>query len=76
MAVVGTGSLFVLALNETWGFVRSHGVAQPDPPVPLLVLMFAVIGCYVAGLVLFSLARPGPGYYPGPWVSSCWSAWR
>lgn len=64
VAVVGTGSLFVLALNETWGFVRSHGVAQPDPPVPLLVLMFAVIGCYVAGLVLFSLATARAGVLP------------
>jgi hypothetical protein len=64
VAVVGTGSLFVFALNETWGFVRSHGAAQPDPPVPLLVLMFAVIGCYVAGLVLFSLATARAGVLP------------
>lgn len=64
VAVVGTGSLFVFALNETWGFVRSNGAAQPDPPVPVLVVMFAVIGCYVAGLVLFSLATVQAGVLP------------
>jgi len=56
LAVVGTGLLFVLAVNETWGFIRADGAPQGDPPLPLLVVMFAVIGCYVAGLLLFSVA--------------------
>jgi len=64
LAVVGTGSLFVLTLNETWGFVRSHGTPQGDPPVPLLVVLFVVIGCYVAGLVLFSVASARGGVLP------------
>jgi hypothetical protein len=64
VAVVGSGSLFVLALNETWGFVRSDGATHDDPPIPMLVLIFAVFGCYVAGLLLFSLAIIQAGVLP------------
>ncbi|HET9829779.1 MAG TPA: hypothetical protein VFQ11_14895 [Nocardioidaceae bacterium] len=63
-AVVGSGSLFVLALNETWGFVRSDGVPHGDPPVPVSVFIFAVFGCYVAGLLLFPLATIWAGVLP------------
>jgi hypothetical protein len=64
VAVGGTGCLFVLALNETWGVVRAHGAPQADPPLPVLVVMFVVIGCYVAGLVLFSIAAIRAGVLP------------
>jgi len=64
LAVGGSGSLFVLALNETWGFVRSDGAPQGDPPLPVLVVMFAVLGCYVAGLLLFPLATIRAGVLP------------
>jgi hypothetical protein len=64
LAVVGSGSVFVLALNETWGFVRSDGAPHGDPPLPVLVLFFAVFGCYVAGLVLFPLATIWAGMLP------------
>jgi hypothetical protein len=64
LAVAGTGCLFVLATNETLGFVRSHDAPQPDPPLPVLVVLFGVIGCYVAGLVLFSIATIRAGVLP------------
>ncbi len=64
LVVVGTGSLFVLTLDETWGFVRADGAPLDDPPLPVLVVMFAVIGCYVAGLLLFSLATIWAGVLP------------
>jgi hypothetical protein len=64
LAVVGSGSLFVLTLNETWGFLRSEGAPHGDPPLPMLVLIFAVFGCYVAGLLLFSLATIRAGVLP------------
>jgi hypothetical protein len=64
LAVGGSGSLFVFSLTETWGFARSHGAAQADPPPPVLALMFVVIGCYVGGLVLFSLATIRGGVLP------------
>lgn len=64
LAVVGSGSLFVLALIETWGFVRSDGAPQEDPPLPVLVVLFAVFGCYVAGLLLFALATIRAGVLP------------
>ncbi len=64
VAVVGAGSLFVLALNETWGFARSDGSPPADPSLPMLVLMFAVFGCYVTGLLLFSLATIRAGVLP------------
>lgn len=64
LAVGGAGSLFVFALNEAWGFVRSDGAPQDDPPLPMLVVMLAVIGCYVAGLVLFSVATIRAGVLP------------
>jgi hypothetical protein len=56
IAVVGSGSLFLLALRETAGFIHPSKAAQADPPVPLLLLIVAVFGCYVAGLLLFSIA--------------------
>ncbi|MDN5778640.1 MAG: hypothetical protein L0H96_17235, partial [Humibacillus sp.] len=65
LAVVGSGTLFVLALLETWGFVGSDGAPQGgDPPLPVLVVMFAVFGCYVAGLLLFSVATIRAGVLP------------
>jgi len=64
LAVVGSGSLFVLALNETWGFLRSGEAPHGDPPVPVLVLIFAVFGCYIAGLLLFSWATIRAGVLP------------
>ena len=64
LAVAGTGCLFVLALNEAWGFARSQGAPPADPPLPVLVVMFAVIGCYVAGLMLFSVATIRAGVLP------------
>jgi hypothetical protein len=64
LAVVGSGSLFVLASNETWGFVRSAGASHGDPPLPVLIFIFAVFGCYVAGLLLFSLATAWVGVLP------------
>jgi drug/metabolite transporter superfamily protein YnfA len=63
LVVVGSGSLFVLAVNETWGYTRSD-VPHGDPSLPFLVLMFAVFGCYVAGLLLFSLATAWAGVLP------------
>jgi hypothetical protein len=64
LAVVGSGLLFVLALNETWGFARSNGAPLGDPPLPMLVFMFAVFGCYIAGLLLFPLATIIAGVLP------------
>jgi hypothetical protein len=64
LAVVGSGSLFILAANETWGFLRSDGAPHGDPSLPVLVLIFAVFGCYVAGLLLFSLATIWAGVLP------------
>ena len=64
LAVVGSGCLFVLTLNETWGFVHAQGAPQGDPPLLMLVVIFAVIGCYVAGLLLFSLATIRAGLLP------------
>jgi hypothetical protein len=64
LAVVGSGSLFVLAMNETWDFVRSDGASHGDPPLPMLVFIFAVFGCYVAGLLLFPLATIWAGVLP------------
>ncbi|WP_270887913.1 hypothetical protein [Pedococcus sp. 5OH_020] len=64
LAVAGTGCLFVLALNETWNFARSHGAPQADPPLPVMVVLFVVIGCYVAGLMLFSIATIRAGVLP------------
>lgn len=66
VAVVGSGSLFVLALRETWGFMHSPKAAQADPPVALLVVIFAVFGCYVAGLLLFSIATIHARVLPRP----------
>lgn len=64
LAVVGSGSLFVLALKETWGFHRSAGAASGDPSLPVLALILAVFGCYVAGLLLFSVATIWAGVLP------------
>ncbi len=64
LAVVGSGALFLLALNETWGFVRSEGAPHGDPPLPVLVFMFSVFGCYVAGLLLFSVVTAWAGVLP------------
>lgn len=66
VAVVGSGLLFLLALREAWGFSHSPKAAQADPPVPLLVLIFAVFGCYVAGLILFPLATIHARVLPRP----------
>ncbi len=66
VAVLGSGSLFVMALGETWGFLSSNGAAQADPPLPTLVIMFAVLGCYVAGLLLFSIATIRARVLPRP----------
>lgn len=43
VAVLGSGSLFVMALRETWGFAHLNGAAQADPPLPILVVIFAVL---------------------------------
>jgi hypothetical protein len=64
LALVGSGSVFLLALNETWGFARSDGAPHGDPPLPVLVLMFTALGCYVAGLLLFSVATAWAGVLP------------
>ncbi|MEO5833665.1 MAG: hypothetical protein ABIR83_09885 [Nakamurella sp.] len=64
VALLGSGSLFVMAVRETWGFVGSIGTATPDPPVLILVIFFAVIGCYVVGLLLFSIATIRAGVLP------------
>jgi hypothetical protein len=64
VAVVGSGSLFLLAVNETRGFVRPGGAPHDDPPLPMLVLIFAVFGCYVAGLLLFCVATIRAGVLP------------
>jgi hypothetical protein len=66
VAVLGSGSLFLMALGETWGFLNSTGAPQADPPVPTLVIMFAVFGCYVAGLLLFSIATIRAQILPRP----------
>lgn len=56
VALVGTGGLAILALIETLSFVGSPTQSTGDPALPVLVLMFAVFACYVAGLLLFGVA--------------------
>lgn len=56
VALVGTGALVIFALIETFSFVGSPTKSTGDPALPVLVLMLAVIACYVAGLLLFGVA--------------------
>jgi hypothetical protein len=56
VALVGTGTLTVLAFIETLRFAGVLARGQGDPALPMMVLLFTVIGCYVGGLLLFGAA--------------------
>jgi hypothetical protein len=64
VAVVGTGLLFLLSLSEVWSLAHSNTTSEADPPLPMLVVMMVVFGCYVAGLLLFPLATIMAGVLP------------
>lgn len=56
VALLGTGALVIFSLLETFSLMGSQPKSTGDPALPVLVLMFAVFGCYVAGLLLFGVA--------------------
>jgi hypothetical protein len=56
VALVGTGTLTVLAFIETLRYAGVLAKGQGDPALPMMVLLFTVIGCYVGGLLLFGTA--------------------
>ena len=56
LAVAGSGGIAVLALFETFFRAVSPQSSGDDPPVVFLVLIFALMGCYIAGGLLFAWA--------------------
>ena len=56
LAVVGSGGIAVLAVFETFFRAVSPQSSGDDPPVVFLVLIFASMGCYIAGGLLFAWA--------------------
>ena len=56
LAVAGSGGIAVLALFETFFRAISPQSSGDDPPVVFLVLIFALMGCYIAGGLLFAWA--------------------
>ena len=49
LAVAGSGGIAVLAVFETFSRAVSPQSSGDDPPVVFLVLIFALMGCYIAG---------------------------
>jgi hypothetical protein len=56
LALVGTGGIAVLSVFETIDRAVSTQGSGDDPHVVYLVLIFASLGCYIVGGLLFALA--------------------
>jgi hypothetical protein len=56
LALAGSGGIAVLAVVETFSRAVSPEGLGDDPPVVFLVIIFASMGCYIVGSLLFALA--------------------
>lgn len=63
VGLVGTAAQTVMAAVETVMLIGREP-AQGDPAIPVLVAILTVIGLYVVGLVLFSVATMRAGVLP------------
>jgi hypothetical protein len=66
LAVAGSGGIAVLAVFETFFRAVSPLGSGDDPPVVFLVLIFALMGCYIAGGLLFAWATMRARVLPWP----------